>query len=144
MSFAEELLTFLHANKEHFGYYLQCDDFIPSNEVISSRYESVVIMRDGDEDHPDWFPNTTQLSYKTTGLDYETPITIVLWTRQASPAAEKALENIYQAAEKLPELSYIYARRHPNGLASLDFTLSDEGQERHHNFNFIVDHINRL
>jgi hypothetical protein len=144
MSFAEELLTFLQTNKEHFGYYFQCDDFIPSNEVTSSHYESVVIMRDGDENHPDWFPNTTQLSYKTTGLDYETPITIILWTRHVNSVAEKALEDIYRAAGKLPELSYIYARRHPNGLASLDFVLSDEGQEKYRNFNFIVDHINRL
>lgn len=140
MAFANDLLSFLHANKDHFGYYFQCDNFPIENEVISSRFESTYIIRGGDDDHPDWFPDATTITQVDYKLDYDTPITVVVWARQTDNF--QSIHDVYQALTCLPELSYATVRTHPNGLTSLDFCLSDVNKTA--NYQTIVDNIHKL
>ena len=98
-------------------------------------------MRDGDPHHVDWFPNTTELADMSTGLDYEVPITVVIWSRYTNN--DGPIHQIYNAVKDLKELSYATVRSHPNGLTSVEFVLSDF-MEDCHNGTFIFDNIDKL
>ena len=143
MAFSSNLLTFLRENKEHFGYYIQCDEFALSNEITSNFEESIYIIRAGDEYEVNWFPDAKELSSVNLKLDHEDPLLLVIvWTRIVGSGSEKALNDMYNVVQTIPSFAYVFARQHPNGLYSVEFMLHKGVQDN--NYTFIVSNVDKL
>lgn len=116
MAFASILLTFLTNNKDKFGWYCAINDTFFETHV--SNIDEYIALTDVIND---WRDNCEEIINDVISSPSDQYLSLLIWERHIGN--HDPLEDMYSLLTDLPETEYIFIRRHPNGIISLEFSL---------------------